>query len=231
MKKMRCLIVDDEPLARKLIGLYLADQQFVEVVGACKDGQEAREILLGNDMDLVFLDINMPKVSGIELVEGLTHPPLVIITTAYESYAVKAFELDVVDYLVKPFSPERFGQACQKAWDIFHSTYNATQSKGGFIFLKTAYEWKKFMLDELLFVEGMKEYVKMETQNDGASLVYMRMKEMEVKLGEDFMRVHKSFIVNLDKVEGIAANELQLAGRKIPIGKSYKNVVKAHFSL
>lgn len=230
MKKMRCLIVDDEALARRLLGVYLEGNTDIKVGGECRSAIEARLALLNGEIDLLFLDIQMPGMTGVELVEGLENPPMVIFTTAYENYAVKAFELDVVDYLVKPFSKERFEKACQKALELHSQKNGAQEGDNGFIFLKTAYEWKKFILDEVLYVEGMREYVRVQGRDGETSLVYIRMKEMEKKLGEGFLRVHKSFIVNLEKVEGIGSNEIRLGGRKIPVGKVYKKELQAYFS-
>lgn len=236
MKKMNCAIVDDEPLARRLVRVYLEeavqleDIGPIEVVEECKEGTEVRNLLVKEPIDLLFLDIQMPGLTGIELVEGLENPPMVIFTTAYENFAVKAFELDVVDYLVKPFSLDRFEKACRKARELFSQKNSPVSSKPDSIFLKTAYEWKKFSLEDILFMEGMKEYVKIHTLSDGASLVYMRMKEIEEKFGENFMRIHKSFVVNLSRVEAVGNNEISIHGKNLPVGRVYKKAVLSHFA-
>jgi len=217
---LNCLIADDEPLARRLIREFLGNVEGLAIIGEGRDGGEVREYLKsGERIDLLILDIQMPHVTGIKLVEELPYDSLVIFTTAYEKYAVRAFDLNVVDYVVKPFSRDRLLRAIARAREIYQLCQGTKGVKEA-IFLRTAYRMRKFLLKDILFVEGMKEYVKVQARGEDYFLVYMRMKEIEEQLGEGFLRIHRSFIVNLAHVEVVGLDCVWVLGRRIPVSRS-----------
>ncbi|NQT61335.1 MAG: response regulator transcription factor [Candidatus Marinimicrobia bacterium] len=240
---MRCLIVDDEAPARAVIKKYLSDIPGIEVLRECKNAFEANEAILTLDPDLIFLDINMPKFTGLKLLESLRRPPLAIITTAYREYALESFELDVVDYLHKPFSLERFVQALNKARDRMGtakvSRDEAPVSQEGashpgkeFIFLKEEGQVNRVDLRNILYVEAVGDYLSVVT-GQSKHLSYMSMKKMVELLPADrFCRIHKSFIVSLSKVNTIDKGRVYIGKESFPIGATYRPVfmdlIKTH---
>ena len=238
---IRCLVIDDEAPARRVVIKYLSDLKGYDVLAECKNAFEAMEAINEHEPDLIFLDINMPKLSGLKLLESLKNPPLVIITTAYREYAVEGFELDVVDYLHKPFSLPRFIQALTKAKErLNQSAPEATevkiggQSDPGFIFLKHEGEVVRVDVKDIDYVEAVGDYVQVVTTSRKL-LSYLSMKKMMVLLEEShFYRVHKSFIVNLRKISSITGNTIFLKSKGIPIGGNYRSgfmdVIKSHMA-
>lgn len=232
---IRCLIIDDEAPARAVVRKYLSDMPGFEILQECKNAFEANEAILTLDPDLIFLDINMPKFTGLKLLESLRRPPLAIITTAYREYAVESFELDVVDYLHKPFSLERFVQALNKARDrmgiAMISRDNSPASRDGaaparneFIFLKEEGQVKRVDLRNILYVEAVGDYLSVVTAG-GKHLSYMSMKKMVDLLPPDrFSRIHKSFIVSLSKVNTIDKGRVYIGDKSFPIGVTYRSV-------
>ena len=227
---IRCLIVDDEAPARAVIKKYLSDIPGFEVLRECKNAFEANEAILTLEPDLIFLDINMPKFTGLKLLKSLRRPPLAIITPAYREYAVESFELDVVDYLHKPFSLERFIQALNKARDRMTNSYpstvepqeHASQSGKEFIFLKEEGQVNRVDLRNILYVEAVGDYLSVITTG-GKHLSYMSMKKMAGLLPSDrFCRIHKSFIVSLSKVNTIDKGRVYIGDKSFPIGATYK---------
>ena len=238
---IRCLIVDDEAPARAVIKKYLSDIPGFDVLRECKNAFEANEAILSLDPDLIFLDINMPKFTGLKLLESLRRPPLAIITTAYREYALESFELDVVDYLHKPFSLERFVQALNKARDRMSSSSLSlkaeTLEQGSgtgkdFIFLKEEGQVNRVDLRNILHVEAVGDYLSVNTSG-GKHLSYMSMKKMVDLLPSDrFCRIHKSYIVSLSKVNTIDKGRVYIGDKSFPIGATYKPVfmelIKTH---
>ncbi len=216
-----CIIVDDEPLARRLIQNYLSDLVELECLKECKNALEAIDFLSQNKVDLMFLDIRMPGLTGIGLLEKVAHPPLTVITTAYDEYAVKAFELDVIDYLVKPIAPERFAKAVSKFKDYQYFLRNQ-QKETEQVYLRTGYGLKRVRHDQILFVEAQKEYMKVVLEDQLPDLVYIRMKELHEQLGEGFVRIHKSYLVNLKKIDGVSGNQVQVGDDRLKISRNYK---------
>lgn len=226
---MNCVAVDDEPLALSLIEDFTKKIPFLNHIKSCKNAFEAIDIIQKEKIDLIFLDINMPGISGVELIKSIDHKPLVIFTTAYSEYAVQGFELSAVDYLVKPFLFERFFKAVNKAYEL----YNLKNKKGvpapennsfaeDFIFVKADYSSLKISLKDILYVEGLKDYVKIYTK-EKKILTLITMKKIEDKLpSSNFIRVHRSFIVALDKIESIQRNRIIINNNWIPVGTSYK---------
>jgi DNA-binding LytR/AlgR family response regulator len=229
--KLKCILADDEPVARKLLQEYIADIDFLELKGSCENALKANSLLSSEQIDLMFLDINMPKLSGIELLRTATSLPMVIMTTAYAEYAKDGFELDVLDYLVKPFSFERFLKACNKAKDYHELKKNkVSEGKAGnnYFFVKREGRIEKVFYDDLIHVEAMLNYVVLHTSN-GKMIVYHTIKGILEQLpAESFLKVHKSSIVNLTKIRSIEGNEIDLGTAKVTIShNSYEGAMKA----
>ena len=227
--KIKCLIIDDEPLAQRILERYTQDVSSLEVVQKCNNALDAIEIMKEQKIDLIFLDINMPKLTGLEFLRSLQHPPLVIITTAYAEYAIQGYELDVVDYLMKPFGMERFLKAIQKVHDILKPRkYSLLEKTSGnsqedqYIFVKSSKKTYRLNLNDILYVEALGDYVKIHTTNR-MIVSYHSMKNMENLLSpKQFPRIHKSFIVSLSKIDLIEGNQVKLRERYIPIGTNFK---------
>lgn len=228
--KTNCLIVDDEPLARELIRNYIQKLDNFEIVAECGDAMKALEALRNHKVDLMFMDIEMPQITGIEFLKTLKHPPQVIITTAYREYALEGFELDVIDYLLKPITFERFLKAVNKyfqtATDPLGSVENyspANNNDEAFIYVKENKKVLKVHLNEILYIEGLSEYVKIHT-TEKRIVTKASMTSMEEKLPDnDFIRIHKSYIVSLRKIEAFTSTSIEIHGKELPIGRSFKN--------
>jgi len=226
--KLKCLIIDDEPIARKLLQEYIEETDFLELVGVAVNPLKAAGLINSTEVDLIFLDINMPKMSGLEFLRSAPNLPMVIMTTAYGQYALDGFELAVVDYLVKPFSLDRFLKACMKAFELksLKDSKSANpKPDAGHFFVKCEGKIEKVVYDELIFIEAMANYVVLHTIND-KMVVYLTIKGILEKLPADqFVQVHKSFIVNTEKINTIEGNMLHLGGAKITMGLSYADGV------
>jgi len=223
---LRAVIVDDEPVARKVIKEYLEDIEFLELAGTAENPLKADALLGSGQVDLLFLDINMPKLSGIEFLRasaGRLYQPMVIITTAYAEYALDGFELDVVDYLVKPFSFERFLRACNKARSKYgeRALPAAAEQKPDHFFVKCDGSLVKVLYEELEYVEAMTNYIVLHTASRPL-IAYLTMKGVLAHLPPGrFVKVHKSFIVNKDRIKSIRGNVLQLGAAEIPVSQHY----------
>ncbi|MDD2411450.1 MAG: LytTR family DNA-binding domain-containing protein [Bacteroidales bacterium] len=235
-RKIKALIVDDEPLAQRVIEKYAQDVPSLEIVAKCANAIEAQEAINNHDIDLMFLDINMPKMTGISFLKILKDPPMVIITTAYSEYALEGFELDVIDYLKKPFPFERFFKAIQKVQEKLilndpkaNAELNAIaiqKSRGvdyeRFIFIKSDKKNYKVNFSDICFIEALGDYIKVHTV-DKTLVTYLSMKKMEALLPvEAFVRIHKSFIVNIHRIKTIEGNMVEVKNERITIGNNYK---------
>ncbi|MEI6899590.1 MAG: LytTR family DNA-binding domain-containing protein [Bacteroidota bacterium] len=231
---IRCLALDDEVLALDLLEDNIRKIPYLQLVKRCSSAFDAMEVLKQEAIDLIFLDIQMPDLSGIQFLRSLNSKPLVIFTTAYEKYAVESFELDVIDYLLKPFAFERFLKAANKANDYF-SMMSRINHPGGlredqkdpndFIFVKADYKLVKIDFKEILFIEGLKDYIKIFTGVKPV-ITLMSMKLIEEKLPSDeFIRVHRSFIVALKKIRFIQKSFIQIGDREIPISENYREAL------
>lgn len=226
---MNCIAVDDEPLALNLIEDFAKKVPFLNYVKSCKNAFEAIDTIQKEKIDLIFLDINMPDITGIDLIKNIEQKPLVIFTTAYSEYAIEGFELSAVDYLIKPFLFERFFKAVNKAYEYYSlkNKRNIAVSEektytDDYIFVKADYSSVKIYLKDILYLEGLKDYVKIHTK-EKKILTLITMKKIEEKLpSTNFIRVHRSFIVALDKIESIQRNRIIIQEKWIPIGNSYK---------
>lgn len=230
---MKCIIIDDEKLARNLVEGYASKIPSLEVIAACKNGLEALERLKENSIDLIITDIQMPGLLGTELIKSLTHKPLVIFTTAYKEYAIEGFELEAVDYLLKPFSFERFLKAINKAETMLQPelTHQVSPNfKADYLTIKADHKLYKVQYSDIKYIEGMREYVSFHIPT-GRITALLSLKSLEESLPKDlFIRCHKSYIINKKIVEALEGNNLIIGEKSIPIGQSYKeNVIKEVF--
>jgi len=230
--KTRCLIVDDEPLARELIRGHVEKLENFEIVAECSDAMKALNVLREKQVDLMFMDIQMPQITGIEFLKTLKHPPKVIITTAYREYALEGFELDVADYLLKPITFERFLKAVNKYYQMIQDDVQVVANSGSekmpeesFIYIKENKKVVKVYLSEIKYIEGLSEYVQLFTDKRKI-ITKTSMAQMEEKLPSgNFLRIHKSYIVSIPKIEAFTANTIEIQGKELPIGRSFKNAV------
>jgi len=227
-RKLNCVIIDDEPIARKIIEEYIADIDFLDLIGKAENPVKAASLLSETRVDIIFLDINMPRLNGIEFLRSSSNLPAVIITTAYPEYALEGFALDVLDYVVKPVSFERFLKACNKAKNYFDLKIKAGETernKADHFFIKCDNSIEKIFYDDLLYVEGLLNYVVLHTTS-GKMIVYMTIKSMVEQLPPElFIKVHKSYIVNLAKIKGIEGNTIKVGNTNIAISQNLKDEV------
>ncbi|WP_116108655.1 LytR/AlgR family response regulator transcription factor [Lewinella sp. IMCC34191] len=230
MSELNCLIVDDEELARRLVCSYCDRLPDLRVVGEAAHPLAAMERLRKVSVDLLFLDIQMPNMTGLDFLRTLRQPPAVILTTAYSEYALEGFELDVVDYLVKPFAFERFVMGVNKARDYRfpekHLTSAPPQKEATYQLVRADRKTYRIPHSEIHYIESMREYVAYHTDK-GRTLSLGSLKQLEDELPDRFLRVHKSFIVATDRVEALEGNQLRIGEALIPIGGSYRELVKA----
>lgn len=227
--KRTCLIVDDEQLARKLLESYVSRLPQFEWKASCKSPLQAMQVLQEQHIDLMFLDIQMPDLLGTEMLRSLPKKPLVVFTTAYKEYALEGYELDVVDYLLKPISFPRFLQAVNKATRILDKEKIPTsadeKSSPGFLTVKADRKTYKLLHKDIFYIEGEREYVKYHCK-DKRVMALESLKKLEESLSpHNFIRVHRSFIVNKSYVTSLSGNQLEINGTLIPVGKSYKEIV------
>lgn len=214
---MRCLIIDDEPVARDILRKYINDTPSLVLSGECESALAALEFLKESSVDLLFLDVNMPRLSGISFLKSISDPPKVILTTAYSEYALEGFELDVVDYLLKPFSFERFLKAVNKV-----SLKESNAGKDPAIVIKADGKTYRVQTNDILFVESMGDYLTLHT-TDQKLTFYKTMKSFAEELpSASFIRVHKSYLIALNKIDYLEGNLIFIHGHEIPIGNAYK---------
>ena len=234
---MKCIIVDDEELARKLIESYIQKLEDLELLGSFKNPEHALTFMEENEIDLIFLDIQMPELTGIEFVKRLNKKPHVIFTTAYNNYAMEGFELDVSDYLLKPFSFERFHSAVSKVEEYFklteklkHFEQEADVIAKEILLVKSEHKIHRIPIANIHYIQSMREYVAYY-MDSGRILSLNSLKKLELELAPNgFIRIHKSYLIDGKKVQMLDGNALHINGEKLPIGASYKEkVVKALF--
>ncbi|MEO9147369.1 MAG: response regulator transcription factor [Ginsengibacter sp.] len=233
MPPIKCLIVDDEPLARKLIAGHVGKLPEWSVVAQCKNAVEAYEILVKEKVDVLFLDINMPVITGVDFYRSLKNPPYLVFTTAYPEYAVEGFELEAIDYLVKPITFDRFLKAAERIYDkmiVRDRSDNSTirpdpVEPANHIFIKHFGKLVKVFFDEILYLEAQKDFVKFVLKSD-EMIAGMTMKEAEDVLPPSkFLRVHRSFIVSVKAITAMFGNTIEIGKFQVPIGANYKGVV------
>lgn len=231
--KIKCIIVDDEPLACKVLENHIKKIDDLELVAKCNNAIEAFKVLSNKEVDLMFLDIQMPQVTGLELLRSLKNRPRVILTTAYREYALEGYELDVVDYLLKPISFERFFKSINKIFNTARSNGQSSDPPSGeevnnqFVFVKAYRKNIKIFLNDIIYIESIKDYVKVIT-NEKSYLSYLKIGYLEERLPSDkFIRIHKSFIVNIEQIKSYTPIEIEMPGNTIPIGRHYKQKIIA----
>ena len=224
---LNCLIVDDEPLARNLLKEYVQKVSYLNLIGTCSDALEAADALRNNTVDLLFLDIQMPDLTGIALLKSLQRKPMVILTTAYSEYALESYDLDVVDYLLKPVTLERFLRAVDKAAERTVPEQGSqqkavTEKASPYIFVKDGTKLVKVGLEDIRYIEGLKDYVTIHTK-ERKIISLQRLKALEEQLPADrFIRIHNSYIIAVHAIDVIHKNEVQIGGVMLPVSDTYK---------
>jgi len=223
---MKALIIDDEALAQDILETHLKDYPEIKLIARCANAQEAKNHMLLQPIDLIFLDIQMPVLNGIDFLKSLENPPIVIITTAYPDHALEGFELNVLDYLLKPISRERFSRAVQKAQEYHQFLQIQSPENELYFFVKADKKMIKVYYQDILYIEGLKDYViiRMDTQR---IITLQTMRSLEEKLaGKGFRRIHRSYIVRLDCIRSIGGNTVEIVEKntpkKLPVGKNYR---------
>lgn len=235
MEKYNCIIVEDEPLAAEVLQDYIRQVPFLELKHSCSDAIYAMEILQRERADVIFLDIHLPKLKGLDFIKAIKNPPRVIITSAYGEYALQGYELNVVDYLLKPIEFGRFLMAVNKLKPVSENGYDSSRGHAivmppasadrPHLFFNVSKKKVKIYIDEIVYIESLKEYIRI-TAKDKTVLTKFQLTQIEELLPkEKFIRVHRSFIVSREKIDAFTATELELPGKQIPIGRSYKGLV------
>ena len=226
MKKLSCIIVDDEPVARKILQEFTEQVPFLDLLGKFESAMKAEEFLKTNQPDLIFLDIEMPKVTGLEMLKRVHIESMVILTTAFPQYALDGYELDIIDYLLKPFALHRFLKAVQKAKD-FHEMKmpSGNTLPPSYIFIKSEKRIEKVELSDILYAEVLGNYVTIFTEHKKI-IAYLTMKSLESQLSDaDFIKIHQSFLVNRSKIESVEGNELRVGSKTLPISRNYRESI------
>jgi len=220
--KIKCIITDDEPMARKGLRGYVEKIDFLTLMGECEDAIQLNTMLKSQQVDLIFLDIEMPDMTGLELLSNITNPPKVIIVSAYEQYALKGYEFDVVDYLLKPVSFDRFFKSVNKVYDLLQKEQ---QNNIDYIFVKSDKQLKKILFKDILFIESMENYVIIQTMSS-KEVVYTTLKQIYESLPQNvFQQTHRSYIVNIEKVMAIDGSQLTIPSYKIPVARNFRDSI------
>lgn len=226
---INCLVVDDEPLARNLLRDYIKKVPYLTLIGTSENALEAMKVLRENTIDLLFLDIQMPELTGINFLKVLQDKPNVILTTAYSEYALESYDLDVVDYLLKPITFERFLKSLEKInqrQQVQVATTQVPENKSEFVFVKDGTKLIKVLLNDILYVEGLKDYVTIHTKQQKI-VSLQRLKTLEEQLpAQQFIRIHNSYIIALNAISAIHKGEVQIGDVRLPISDSYKKAFK-----
>jgi len=231
---IRCIAIDDEPLALHKIGAFLDKTPYLENAALFESAFEALEFLQNNPIDLMFVDINMPDVSGMDFVKSLKNPPKVIFTTAYSEYAIEGFKVDAIDYLLKPICYSDFLRAVEKAKERMLLSVGKAESvktDDTFLFIKSEYKILRINLSEIKYIESMREYVRIHIENQPPVMALMTLKKIEGSLpNANFMRVHRSFIVNLGKISTIERNRIVFGKEYIPVSDQYQEQFREYLN-
>jgi DNA-binding LytR/AlgR family response regulator len=230
MLKLKCLAIDDEPLALELLEDNIRQLSFLELAGKCGNAMEAMKIMQQQEIDLIFLDIQMPGLTGLQFIQSMKVRPLIILVTAYEKFALDGFNLDVVDYLVKPVALERFIKASHKALDVYRINHHLSTPKEAvqeYFFINVDYKMLKVEFNDIVWVEGFKDYLKMHLKSSSSPLVVrMSMKNMEEQLPSlYFIRIHKSYILSKKAITAVRKNSVFIDSLELPVGDMYKEQV------
>lgn len=235
-KKIKCIIVEDEPIAAEVLEDYVAQVPHLQLVATCRDAMYALEVLKRESIDLIFLDIHLPKLKGVDFVKTLKHKPNIIFTTAYHEYAIEGFELEALDYLLKPIAFPRFLQAVNrvpvdnttaaKAINIQKPHQSEAQT---YLFFNVNKKQVKVLLNEITYIESLKDYVRLHLTNRQLVIKYQLGEMVELLPADRFVRVHRSYIVALEKITAFTKEMIELGEFRVPIGRSYKEVLKGRF--
>jgi len=225
--KVKCLLVDDEPLAIRLLQKHIGQLDFMEVIAVCNNAVKALELVNSQQVDLLFLDIRMPGISGLDLLRTLSQPPATILTTAYREYALEGFELEVIDYLLKPVTFDRFFKSVERY--LKHRNGAAVPlppaTEPAFIYIKSGYKHIKIDTADISYIESSKDYIRVYTR-DKEVLAKYKISDLEKDLaGKGFLRIHRSFIVNIKNITAFTTTDIEIGNRELPIGESYKEYV------
>lgn len=225
---LKCIAVDDEPLALQLMQDYISKVPYLQLVTTCSDAFEANQVLQEQEIDLVFIDIQMPGLTGLQFIKSLSNKPMFILVTAYEKFALEGYDLNVVDYLLKPVELSRFIQACNKANELYQLKHQQPDTGSEYFFLNMDYSLVKVMFADIMWIEGLRDYLKIHLMPPAKPLVArMSMKAIEEELPPfKFLRVHKSFIVSTDHITSVKKNSVFVRDMELPVGETYKEVVE-----
>jgi DNA-binding LytR/AlgR family response regulator len=226
MKKLSCIIVDDEPVARKILQEFTEQVPFLDLLGKFESAMKAEEFLKSSQPDLIFLDIEMPKVSGLQMLKRINIESMIILTTAFPQYALDGYEFDIIDYLLKPFALHRFLKAVQKAKDFYEmKTQSDNAPTPSYIFIKSEKRIEKVELSDILYAEVLGNYLTIYTDRKKI-VAYLTMKSLQSQLSSaDFIKIHQSFLVNRSKIESVEGNELKVGTKSLPISRNYRDSV------
>ena len=233
MQKITCLIVEDEPIAAEVLEDYIHQVPFLQLSGTCRDAIAALEILQAQEIELIFLDIHLPRLKGLDFIKTLARPPKIIITTAYQDYALQGYEFNVVDYLLKPIEFKRFLAAVNKVEQQIEQSSPKQDaapllgSQRAFLFFNVGKKKVKIFLDEIIYIESLKEYIKIVSSSKSILTKFQLGQTENLLRNNNFIRVHRSFIVAKDKIDSFTATDIEIGGKSIPIGRSYKEQVYA----
>ena len=226
---LRCIAVDDEPLALELLEDNISKVPYLQLTASCSNAIEAIKVLQQQSVDLIFLDIQMPGLTGLQFIQSLSNRPMIILITAYEKYALEGFNLDVVDYLVKPVSFERFIKACNKAWELHQLKTMPKEigDKPGYIFVNADYSMLKVVIDDIMWIEGLKDYIKIHLKSSSKPVITrMTMKAIEESLpANKFIRIHKSYIVAIAFITSLRKSSVMIGDNELPVSESYQESV------
>ena len=228
---MKCIAIDDEPFALQLLKDYISQVPYLELVALCEDVFEANKVLQQQEIDLVFTDIQMPRLTGLQFIQSLTERPMFILITAYEKFALEGFNLNVVDYLLKPVELSRFLLACNKAWELYQlkkAAKHSPETKPAYFFVNVEYRQVKVMFNDITWIEGLKDYIRINLRAPAKPLlVRMSMKGVEEELpSSQFIRIHKSYIVSIDSLTAVRKSSVFIDQLELPVGETYQGVIE-----
>ncbi|MBX2923877.1 MAG: response regulator transcription factor [Chitinophagaceae bacterium] len=225
---MKCIAIDDEPLALQLMQDYISKLPYLQLITTCSDAFEASQVLQEQEIDLVFIDIQMPGLTGLQFIKILSNKPMFILVTAYEKFALESYDLHVVDYLLKPVELSRFMQACNKANELYQLKHKQPDTGSEYFFLNVDYSMVKVIFADIMWVEGLRDYLKIHLIPPAKPLITrMSMKALEEELPPSkFLRIHKSFIVSIDHITSVKKSSVFTGDRELPVGETYKEVVE-----
>jgi DNA-binding LytR/AlgR family response regulator len=228
---MKCIAIDDEPFALQLLKDYISQVPYLELVALCEDVFEANKVLQQQAIDLVFTDIQMPRLTGLQFIQSLTERPMFILITAYEKFALEGFNLNVVDYILKPVELSRFLLACNKAWELYQLKKGAkkpTDPAPEYFFVNVEYKQVKVLFKDISYIEGLKDYIRINLRPPAKPLlVRMSMKSVEEELpASRFLRIHKSYIVSVDSITSVRKSSVFIDQLELPVGETYQGVIE-----